>query len=267
MVYGPNFGHFIFEYLNRLAIFDLYGLTERLPVVVYDCVPKRWLGFLELMGVLPGRILQVPIESPPAYRKAWVSSACHYRDGAGKFRIWPSGLHWLRQRLSRAIGGPQLHKHRWLYLGRENSQWRKIVNQDQVRQALAAYGLECPEMGNLSAREQLEIISGADIVVSAAGAGSVMTHFAPEHCICILLAPRAVGTGYWGGLGASIILRQTYERLDCEVIESPDLDRPGNVGGISEVADYIVDLDLLRRVVEVSLQNVVQNQRWDALAL
>ena len=195
-IYGPNFGHFIFEYLNRLAIFDHYGLTAKLPVVIYQEIPERWAEFLDLLGISKDRIIRVPIVKAPAYRKVWVSSACHYRDAAGKFHFWTAGLHWLRFRMFSAIGGPKLQDRRRLYLGREDATWRKIVNEGEVKQLLEKYGFEFPSMSKLNARSQIEAVSGADVIVSAAGVGSTLSHFAPEHCINIVLAPRHVGKDF-----------------------------------------------------------------------
>ncbi len=263
--YPPNFGHFIFEYLNRLAIFELYGLTSKLPVVVYETVPERWIEFLELLGIGKERLIRVPLVEAPAYRKVWVSSACHYRDTAGKFRFWAGGLHWLRFKLFAAIGGPRIRDRRRLYLGREDARWRKIVNEDEVKQLLAKYGFESLPMSRLSARAQLEAISGADVVVSATGAGAILTHFAPEHCINIVLAPRHVGTGYWGGLGGALILRQVFERLECDLVKSPE--RRDNSFGVDEVADYVVDVPLLQGAVEAALRRMYESQTRDALKL
>ena len=94
--YQPvNFGHFLFEYLNRIAIFDVCGLANKFPVVVYDNLPDKWLGFLEMMGIPRERIIRVPVDRPPAYRKVWVSSACHYRSTGGFYHMWGAGLHWM----------------------------------------------------------------------------------------------------------------------------------------------------------------------------
>ncbi len=266
VVYGPNFGHFIFEYLNRLVIFDVCGLTGKLPVVVYDTLPERWIEFITLLGVPEERLIRVPIIDTPAYRKVWVSSACHYRDTAGKFRFWAGGLHWLRFRLLSAIGGPRIQDRRRIYIGREDARWRKIVNEDAVKHLLTRYGFEFPSLAQMSARAQIEAISGADLVVSALGAGSILTHFAPEHCINLVLAPPRVGTGFWGGLGGAIFLRQPYERIDCEAIESRD-GRRDSTYGVDEVADYQVDLGMLQGAVELALKHLSNNQCRDPLRL
>lgn len=263
---GANFGHFIFEYLNRLVIFEMFGIGRDLPVVVYENLPKPWLGFLELAGIARERIITVPIAEPPAYRNAWVSSSCHYRDLKGRWRYWAAGQHWLRFRVLSSIGGPRLAERRRLFLGRGDARWRRIVNEAEVIALLRLYGFESVDMAALTAREQVEIVSGAEFMICALGAGTIMSSFAPEHCINILLAPRDVGLGLWGGLGSAMALRQVHERIDCDHVEAPGQFRD-NGFGFNEVSDYRVDLDVLRRKVEDMVRLVASGQRRNPLLL
>ncbi len=266
LVYGPNFGHFIFEYLGRLAIFDLYGLTARLPVVIYDCLPERWIGYLELAGIPRERLIRVPILNSPAYRKVWVSSAPQYRDSHNMARYWVAGLHWLRFRVLAAIGGPRLQDRRRLYLGRGDARWRKVANEGEVKRLLVGYGFEFPDMSRMSARAQVELMSGAELVVNTVGAGGVMLAFAPEHCIHLLFGPTGVGTGPFGGSATSSVLGHIFERIDCEAI-ADDGPRPLNVLGFSETADFIIDLGVLKEKVEAVLKDIPKRQARDALML
>ncbi len=262
---GINFGHFIFEYLNRLAIFDACGLLQKLPVVVYDFIPKRWLGFLELLGIPEHRLIRIPTTETPAYRKVWVSSACHYRSSEGPYHMWGEGLYWLRARLWNAVGGPQLAARRRIYLGRGAAIWRKISNEGEVKQLLAAYGFEFPAMDQMTAREQVEMMSGAEIVIAAAGAGTCVTQFAPSHCIVILLAPRGV-SGIWGGQAAATHLRQVYKWIECEPEENAEFQRE-NLSGDNELANFRVDIDGLRARLEAALNLIATGVRRDALKL
>jgi len=228
-------------------------------------LPDRWIGFLEMMGVARDRLIRVPITNSPAYRRAWVSSACHYRDSGGHYRIWIAGLHWMRQRIFSAIGGPQIHKHRRIFIGRADAKWRKLVNEPEIREVLTSYGFEFPALAEMSARAQIETISGADIVVAAAGAGAILTHFAPEHCAVILLAPVRVGTGPWGGMGAAAGLGQVYERIDGEPVESTH--ERANAFGTNEIADYPIDTAVLRNTVELAVKQMASGRKWDAIEL
>ena len=262
---SPNFGHFIFEYLNRFAIFDLYGLTHKFPIVIYETVPEHWRGFLELLGISRDRIIRIPAMETQAFRKVWVSSAPHYRGSDGQFRIWGEGLHWMHARMLAAIGGPRIGKRRRLYLGRGDAKWRRVVNEAEVKALLADYGFESPQMHLMTPREQIKTISGASVVIAAGGTNAILSHFAPQHSAHILLQPRDVGTGPWGGLGAAVFLRQIYDRIDGDP-EITDSTRP-NVYGKDETSNYHVNLGELRSKVEFALRHAGDSRSDDALKL
>ncbi len=163
------------------------------------------------------------------------------------------------------IGGVKVSKSRRIYLGRDNAQWRKVANEHEVKSVLSTYGFEFPVMSELSAREQLEIISSAELVVCALGAGTIITKFTPEHCITILLAPKDIG-GLWGGLASAIFLRQIYDRIECERVVESDVIRL-NKTGENETADFIVDLEALKARVESACHFMSTRQCRDALQL
>jgi hypothetical protein len=264
---GTNFGHFIFEYLSRLAIFDIYGLLGRLPIVMYDFIPERWIDWLVLLGIPKDRIIRISVEKAPAFRKVWISSACHYRDSDGRYRMWASGLHWSRYQAFKAVGGPRPGAKRRIYLGRGSAKWRRVVNEPEIIEMLAGYGFEFPAMHEMSPREQIEAISGAELVVAAGGANTILTHFAPEHCSIITMYPnKLMGQGLWGGLGAAILLRQLYERIDGEIVDTQQ-SRPINAAGEFEFADYKVDISTLKSKVETALRIILLTQYRDAAKL
>jgi len=261
----PNFGHFVFEYLSRVPIFEMLRLPEHLPVVIYDCVPEAWEGFLELAGIKRERLVRIPILGGPAFRKVWMASACNYRDTRGKYHLWAPGLHSLRQRVFMNIGGAQLDKRRRIYLGRNDARWRRVANEPAVIEVLHKYGFEALDIRNLTQRQQVEAISGAELVVNAVGAGSVLTYFAPGHCTIIDLAPVNAVAGYWGGLGAALMLGQVHERIDCEVVSSEH--ERLNIYGTNELADYRVDLDTLKKNLDMAIARIGSEVHSDASQL
>ena len=74
-----------------------------------------------------------------------------------------------------------------------------------------------------------------------------------------------IGTGIWGGAGAAAVLRQPYERLECEAVES-DASRL-NLGGLNELADFRVDIVALQKMVEDGLRVIESTQRRDAIQI
>ena len=267
--HAVNFGHFIFEYLNRMAIFEMSGVDTSLPVVVHSTIPERWLEFLELVGVSRDKIIKIsPYDDFHAFRKVWVSSSPHYRDAQGFFRVWGAGIHWLRNKVLQATGAPQVNKRRRVYLGRGNVDWRRIVNEDQVTSTLAKYGFEFPDMMKLSAKEQIELVSGAEIIVIVVGAGSAITQFAPESCINILLSAPKLGLGPWGSITGAVTLGQIHHRVECE-LEHSSGERPSrlNSSGVDELADISVNIDEMEEAVLTAIQFNTAEQIGDASKL
>jgi len=150
-------------------------------------------------------------------------------------------------------------------MARDGARWRRIVNEPDVIALLQQYGFETFDVKNLTQRQQIEIISGAELVVNAVGAGGVLTHFAPEHCTIIDLAPKNAITGYWGGLGAALILGQIHERIDCEVMPSENVRL--NIYGTNELADYKVDLDVLKQTLDIAVARMANELHADAAQL
>jgi len=242
----PNFGHFMFEFLPRLAVFDFCGLLGKFPVAVYDHFPERWLDFLELLGVPRSRIIKIPARESPAFRKVWVSSACNYRDRNAVTRTWPAGLYWLRERMLKSVL-PNIRDKKLIYIGRQNVTWRRITNEPELIAFLEGYGFDCSPMESLSPRAQIACISRAAVVVAAEGAGTILTQFAPHHCIIILLSPRAIG-GLWGGRGAAMTLGQTYKWIQCsEQSEQSELN-----------ADFSVDTAMLKGHIDLALAMIAR---------
>ncbi len=164
-----------------------------------------------------------------------------------------------------AIGGPRIQDRRRLYLGRGDANWRRVENEAEVKALLAEYGFESPEMHLLTPRQQIEMMSGASIVVAAGGANAILSHFAPQHSVHIVMHPRDVGTGPWGGLGGSVFLRQVYDRIECDPVLT-DKARP-NIYGRDETSNYRVNLGELRSKVEFAIRHASHTRIDNALKL
>src|SRR5262249_47462251 len=59
---SSNFGHFVFEYLSRLAVLASFRGGRELKLAVYDDLPTRYLEFLARAGYEGSRLMLVPRE-------------------------------------------------------------------------------------------------------------------------------------------------------------------------------------------------------------
>ena len=82
----------------------------------------------------------------------------------------------------------------------------------------------------------------------------------------IILATKNVGTGIWGGSGGAALLRQPYQRLECEEVPRPGSQRL-NGAGADELADFRVDLPALQSLVEDALRLIKQGQKRDMMEI
>ena len=258
-----NFGHFNFEYLSRLAIFDLAGLDKKLPIVIHEDFPDSFIGFLELAGISRDRLVRLPMSRPVSFRKVWVSSCCFYRDNSNVFCLWPTGVYWPRLKILGAVGGVQAAKRNRLYIGRGNAKWRKIVNEPEVISRLANYGFEFPDIDSMSPKEQIETVNGAELIICAIGAASIITQFAPENCVIIVVGPHKIGTGLWGGLGAAMILGQVHDRLDCKWVKTEGDPVIKNDFGLDETVDYRIDMEALEGKLQMALGRIAKYRKQD----
>ena len=239
----PNFGHFMWEYASRLAIFDRAGLLH-LPAIIYQSVPERWLDFLRLAGV--DNFIYTDPASPPNYANVWVTSCPFQRDVDNQYMAWGPAVHWLRNRLTRGV---DIRRRRRVYIGRGTSKWRHIINETEVVEFLASRGFEVVDPAAQTAATQVATMAEADVVIMAQGAGNIMSQFCPEHARVIILAPEGAG-GMWGGMAHAIVLRQSYSWLFGRRIPRDDGMKRMNRYGMDEMADFVIDVADLRAAVD-----------------
>lgn len=78
---------------------------------------------------------------------------------------------------------------RRLFVMRENVTRRRLLNQDELAERLAALGFTCVDPGTLSFKEQVALFQGASVVVGVHGAGLTNVLFGPQEGALIELTP------------------------------------------------------------------------------
>ena len=239
------FGHFIFEFLYRLAAFEMCGVLNKFPVAVFDGLPDTWVSFIELFGLPKDRILKIPQYPAPYFENVWVASCPNFLGADEKgYAFWDDGIANTRQRLmGNALEGHPAGPRR-VFLGRKDASHRRLINEEAVWQYLEAQGFEYPDFAGKSAAEQIRLVASADIIVSVGGSGSAMTHFAPGHCSIIeILPPHLVGG--LGSYGFAAVIGQSFTRIPAKVIGEGQL-------GLSN--DMEVEVEHVRLCVKRALE-------------
>lgn len=212
-----NFGHWVWTYLTRLAALTEFPQLFDKKFVINGAMPKRYQELLFKFGITDEQIIEIHNDETVTFSKLWVPSVHiyrgHYNDLASY--IWPDAVHYLRQKLlgdKSLFELPAAKKGKRIYISRKETEWRRVINEEEVDSYLQAQGFEIVEMHKLSIDEQLECVSDAEIIVVAIGGASVLTMMAPKNCVIIELScPGILGT--WASLAWAHMLGQAYHRI------------------------------------------------------
>jgi capsular polysaccharide biosynthesis protein len=219
---STNFGHFMFQHMTKLHAVRQIPAARDLPLAVYRNVPRRYLEFLDLAAYPESRRIYVDHDRPVAFANAWVPSTAFYRGHYNdrEAYIYPDAVFGLRNMIldRTRIAGDRPR----IYVTRNNAQWRRIVNEDEVLAVLDGFGFKVVRLEEMSAAEQVELVSQAEIIVMTTGAASPITSFAPTDCIVLELTNRHL-VGTFGSVAFSHILGQILDRIVGEDVPSAAL--------------------------------------------
>ncbi|MCG5533622.1 glycosyltransferase family 61 protein [Halorhodospira sp. 9621] len=161
-----NYYHWITEVLGNLWLLKNAGL----PINYVDQYLMGHSGaawqekILQLAGMQPERITPIgDLEDQFIDRMllpSWGEVTSH------------SLPDWLSDAIHASIGfsRPQAPGTRRVYLSRQNASRRRVLNEHSLIERLRAHGFECHECGDLSFRQQQDLLASAGVVVAPHGA-------------------------------------------------------------------------------------------------
>ncbi|HSC64068.1 MAG TPA: glycosyltransferase family 61 protein [Caldimonas sp.] len=198
-----NYYHWIIELLSRLEFIEDDGR----PLLVSDDV-ARIPTFQETLTLAAGARAVVFLKQDATYRVADLiyvqsPSICPFnlrRDEQFEvrdFQLRPSSIEFLRGRLL----GPSLLRHRTstrrrLFFARKPV--RRGYNQDEIFAIFERRGFEKVYMEDLSLKEQIEAVQGADMLAGPTGAAWTNLLFVERgtRCICWMAEEQRGFAGY-----------------------------------------------------------------------
>ncbi|MAK60677.1 MAG: hypothetical protein CMK09_06835 [Ponticaulis sp.] len=146
---------------------------------------------------------------------------------------------------------PDNGEGRRIYISRSKAPLRRVINDDEVAAMLESdYGFECLNAEDLSYDEQVALFKNASVIISAHGAGLTNMIFASPGFSVIELMNDYYTKVYWSlcmALGGRHY-RQIASK-DCHL----DSNEPDETQARKN-ADFVVDLEALRREVEFVIQ-------------
>ena len=188
--YGPHvllgnismyFGHWLMNYLSRLMLIERHEELKSAPIVVGNDINKRQLECLRLIGVSDDRIVRIDRGQIAWFETLWVPSMPMFTVKNTRTTIWAPGLmSYLRQ----SFRIPDVHAtdkpRRRLFVSRRTALARRLLNEDEIFEALGHYGFESIAPGDHTIEEKVSLSSEPENILGPAGSGMSMAYFAPQ---------------------------------------------------------------------------------------
>ncbi len=205
------FGHWVPEYLSRLAGLEQHPAFRELPIIVDAEMPAPHFEYLQLVCDRP--LLRLPpntafrcrrlLYAPPPLFFPVELVAGHALPRQTQGALSPTALRMLRERVLRRLPprspdaiAKRAGRGRW-FLGRRNLRWRRLLNEAEVAAALEPIGFETAYAEDLTLAQQIALFQDADAIVAPNGSSLLNLIFAPTEIPTIVLSQSR--TFNWGG--------------------------------------------------------------------
>ncbi len=231
----PNYYQWTVNFLPKLMALGKTRGLDGYPILVHEDIHDYQREGLALAGIAEDRLVRlkypgyypcgeliVPLFSPqsPPLPPEGPGLACH-----------PQAVAWLRSLAIPLEGGS-----RRIYISRNDSKRRRIVNEDVLVAALEKEGFEILELSAFSLKEKIDIFSSAEIVVGCHGAGLADLAFAPSGCRVIEIFDPGWNT--WNFKILAGVIGQRYNAVPCRKYHA---ERTPAIFGDAHITDQTID--------------------------
>lgn len=157
-----DYYHWLLNHVPRLLWALKLGLVGSRDVIVNDRLTPFQSETLDLLKVPAERRLEVADDEALLCPNLLVPTYL-----VNTTVVHPAVPHLLKSALRPS--GPPLHRH--IYINRRSAGTRRFVNNDDVEALMRNLGFESIELEGLTLQQQIDLFSGASLVVGAHGAG------------------------------------------------------------------------------------------------
>jgi len=221
------FSHWMMDLLPRVGLIELAGIPLSSIDGFYIGGKARPFhrDTLAAMGIPADRIIE---GSDAAHIKADELIAPSTVSGVFGCSQWTSDV--LRKRFLDETG--LTGKTRRIYVSRAGADHRKMLNEDELMQAIAPLGFEAVELQKFSLKEQARMLASTEVVILSLGSALANLVFLPPGAkIVELLNPRCVQTaaqavGSRRGAEYYFALAEGQDPTVHEIVEDLRMDIP-----------------------------------------
>lgn len=229
-----NFGHWIVELLPRVREFKNQFSNQRLrfgiPLNPYSMIELR-MKTLEWAGVNKEDIYLLPTTPIKFDKITFITSNSihsHTHDYDGVRHVNLQTLSAIKNR----------GENKYIYVARKNGSRRNIINEDTIVKMLESMGFFVVYPEDLSIEKQVELFSGAEIIIGPSGAALTNIMWAPKECSIISLNPNYGHEFFFWDI--SCILKQKFFFIFGDSVD------PEKLGH----SDFEIDKSILKKYIE-----------------
>lgn len=223
---SENFGHNLWEWFSRFVY--LVPELERRPeakLLVFDKGGhyERLVRHIRLIPGFDARRIRLISQSKLYECEELILAECPFRRGPQSELILDPEAFFLTRYL---FGHYPSVPNPGIFIMRGRAKVRSCVNEEAVAAYLEDLGISTFVGHDLPFSEQLNLVRGANFVISSIGAGSALAALAPTHSTIVELTPSNKVFGMYGGILSSALLQQSFIRVEGRRVTGEGRERP-----------------------------------------
>lgn len=232
-----SYYHWFYEVLARIDLLKRSKIPTDRYVINRSGIPFQ-NETLAALGISSDQIIDCHADLHLQAKHLVVPSFGAYTGHVPK---WACDFLYQELRVNRRI--TQSEKYHRVYISRADAMYRRVMNELEVMRILEACGFTCVTLGRLSAREQAEIFSSAQIIVAPHGAGLTNLVYCDEGTKLVeLFTPSFLNPTFW--------MTSLHRKLDYYYLIGTS--SKGLLDGWDGTDDIIVDLDQLMQLLRMA---------------
>lgn len=242
--YGQAYGGFQSD-LMKLRAYERYReLSGRDPQLIVPPDPTELVRtYLSLMGYPPGTYVTLGDETIGV--GSLLVPSQRPRKGSGEMQPSPSDRPWMRDRILSNLDPSGDASAERLYVSRQDERRRRVVNIEEIRPILEAYGFREYNPGNHPLEDQIRTFSRANLIVGPHGSGMLNSMFATDATVIELLS-----TDHWRSSTVFLVAEEMgfeYEISPCRAIDDSH--------PVTRHRDVVVDRDRFEETIERAVRS------------
>ena len=184
-----HYGNWLTRVVPRLAILDGHPELKQLPLLVRSNLREYELDSLSRLGYGREQLIEVDRPAAVTVKDIYVPSFPRHN-----IENMANTLSWFREHMLSSNPEGLSQESTRLFVSRKDAVRRRLINEDEIVEALAPLGVVTVVPSELTFSEQVNLFSRAELVVGAHGAGLTNVAFCPAGCGVIEITCEQMAT-------------------------------------------------------------------------